>query len=131
MISQHHLSRAGSLLLLAALLVGCNSSAAPENVTPPLQVTISQPIVREVAEYDRTRSLLSKNAATREELETWQAKQLIAQADRLKAKAAVEQAELDLEFTKVTALGSGKIGRTLVDAGNLVNAGGGDTLLTT
>jgi RND family efflux transporter MFP subunit len=83
------------------------------------------------AEYERTRSLVAKNAASREELDVWTAKQVVATGDLLKADAAVEQAQLDMDFTKVTAPISGKISRTLVDVGNLVNAGGGETLLTT
>ena len=83
------------------------------------------------AEYNRTRTLLSKGASTREELETWIAKQAIAKGDALKAKAAVERAELDLNYTRITAEMKGKLSRTQVDEGNLVNAGGGETLLTT
>jgi RND family efflux transporter MFP subunit len=83
------------------------------------------------AEYNRTRVLVTKDAASREELETWIAKQAIAKADSLKAQAAVEQARLDLDFTRITAPIAGKLGRTQVDEGNLVNAGGGETLLTT
>jgi RND family efflux transporter MFP subunit len=83
------------------------------------------------AEYNRIRSLVARNAASREELDVWTGKQAVAEGDVLKAEAAVEQAQLDLDFTKVTAPVSGKISRTLVDVGNLVNAGGGETLLTT
>jgi RND family efflux transporter MFP subunit len=47
-------------------------------------------------------------------------------------KAVVEQARLDLEFTKVIAPISGRVGRALVTEGNLVQAGPtGGTLLTT
>jgi len=83
------------------------------------------------AEYERTRYLVSKNAASREELDTWTAKQVVAEAEVLKAKAAVEEAQLDLDFTKVTAPISGKMSRTQVDVGNLVNGRGSETLLTT
>ncbi len=83
------------------------------------------------AEYNRTRTLVTKDAASREELETWVAKQAIAKGESLKAQAAVEQAQLDLDFTRITAPIDGKLSRTLVDEGNLVNAGGGETLLTT
>ena len=49
------------------------------------------------------------------------------------AQAAVELAELNLEYTKVTAPVDGRISRELVTVGNLVQAGqnGGGTLLTT
>ncbi len=83
------------------------------------------------AEYDRTRRLASTGASTREELESWIAKQAMAKGDTLKAQAAVEQAQLDLDFTRITAPMGGKLSRTQVDVGNLVNAGGGETLLTT
>jgi membrane fusion protein, multidrug efflux system len=83
------------------------------------------------AEYNRVRGLVQKRAASPEELDMWTAKQALAQGDVSKAKAAVAQAKLDLEFTKVAAPIDGKISRTQVDVGNLVNAGGGETLLTT
>ncbi len=82
-------------------------------------------------EYTRTMSLLRSNAASREEADVWTGKQAVAQADRLKAQAAVAQVKLDLEFTKVLAPIDGKTSRALVTVGNLVNAGGGETLLTT
>jgi RND family efflux transporter MFP subunit len=48
------------------------------------------------------------------------------------AEAAVKAAELDLEFSRIRAPISGRIGRKLVTEGNLVSAGSQDpTLLTT
>jgi RND family efflux transporter MFP subunit len=49
------------------------------------------------------------------------------------AKAAIRQAELDLEFTRITAPIDGRIGRHLVSIGNLIADGGGNaaTLLAT
>jgi RND family efflux transporter MFP subunit len=82
-------------------------------------------------EYARTARLVRSDAASREELDVWTAKQSVAKGERLKALAAVEQAELDLNFTKVVAPIRGKISRTQVTVGNLVNASGGETLLTT
>lgn len=83
------------------------------------------------AEHNRERSLLPKGATSREEVELRLAKQEVSNGELLKAKAAVEQAQLDLDFTKITAPLDGKLSKTLVDVGNLVNAGGGETLLTT
>src|SRR5262249_49238878 len=83
------------------------------------------------SEYLRIRPLVAKGAATSEELETWVAKQAVAGADVLKAQAAIEEAQLNLGYTKVTAPINGKMSRTQVDVGNLINAGGGETLLTT
>jgi RND family efflux transporter MFP subunit len=82
-------------------------------------------------EYTRAMSLLRANAASREEADVWTGKQAVAQADRLKAEAALKQAKLDLDFTKIVAPIDGKISRAQVTLGNLVNAGGGETLLTT
>src|SRR5436305_7203737 len=82
-------------------------------------------------EYARTESLLKSRAASREELDVWEGKKGVAAAERVKADAAVEQAQLDLDFTKVTAPIQGKISRTQVTVGNLINSGGGETLLTT
>ena len=49
------------------------------------------------------------------------------------AKAALKQAQLDLDWTQVTAPIDGRVGRKLVTPGNLVNGGVGQqaTLLTT
>src|SRR5262249_35573248 len=82
------------------------------------------------AEYNRIRTLVAKQAASREDLDTSVARQATARADLLKARAAVGQAELDLNFCRITAPFAGQVGRSMVDVGNLVNPGG-ETLLTT
>ncbi|CAN5141262.1 efflux RND transporter periplasmic adaptor subunit [soil metagenome] len=82
-------------------------------------------------EYDRASLLLRSRATSREEVDIWTGKQAVAKADQLKAQASVEQAKLDLDFTKIAAPINGKMSRTLVTAGNLINASGGETLLTT
>ena len=82
-------------------------------------------------EYARSSGLARSGAASREEVDVWIGKQGVAKAERLKAQAAVDQAKLDLDFTKVVAPIGGKASRTQVTVGNLVNAGGGETLLTT
>ncbi len=83
------------------------------------------------AEYARSYSLARSNAASREEVDIWTAKQATAAAAVRQADAEIEKAQLDLDFTKVAAPINGKISRALADVGNLVNAGGGETLLTT
>jgi len=82
-------------------------------------------------EYNRTSRLAPVGAASAEDVDVAMAKVEVCKADQLKAKAAVEQATLDLGFTKVGAPIAGRTSRALVDVGNLVNAGGGETLLTT
>jgi RND family efflux transporter MFP subunit len=47
------------------------------------------------------------------------------------AKAEIEKAKLQLSYTRIKAPISGRIGRNLVDAGNLVGASGDKTLLAT
>jgi multidrug efflux system membrane fusion protein len=83
------------------------------------------------AEFDRVRVLASKGAASREEVEVWAAKRVVAQGEVAKAQAAVDRAQLDLDYTTLTTPITGKISRTQVTLGNLVNVGGGETLLTT
>jgi RND family efflux transporter MFP subunit len=82
-------------------------------------------------EYARTIRLARSNAASQEEVDVWVGKQAVAKAEQLKAQAAIDQAKLDLEFTKVTAPIRGRASRAQVTAGNLINASGGETLLTT
>jgi RND family efflux transporter MFP subunit len=81
-------------------------------------------------EYDRALTLLRSRATSREEVDVWTGKQGVAKADQLKAQASREQAQLDLDFTKIVAPIAGKTSRAQVTQGNLVNATG-ETLLTT
>jgi RND family efflux transporter MFP subunit len=83
------------------------------------------------AEYARERSLLPKGGTSREEVELRAAKQAVAQGNLAKAKAAVEEAELNLDYTQIKAPFAGRLSKTNVELGNLVNAGGAETLLTT
>jgi multidrug efflux system membrane fusion protein len=82
-------------------------------------------------EYARTAQLVKSSAVSETELQVWKAKEGTAAAEVQKALAAIAQAKLDVDFTKVVAPITGKAGRTQVTMGNLVNAGGGETLLTT
>jgi RND family efflux transporter MFP subunit len=84
-----------------------------------------------VSEYKRTMQAGRGGAASRSEMAVWQGKQSIARADRLKADAEVQRAELDLSFTKIPAPIGGKISRTQETVGNVVNYLGSNTLLTT
>jgi RND family efflux transporter MFP subunit len=75
-------------------------------------------------EYERARSLRKSNTIAQRELDR-------RTQEYQDARAAVEEAKLDLEFTRVTSPMDGRVGRRLVDRGNLVN--GSDmnaTLLT-
>ncbi len=85
----------------------------------------------ELAEQEagRARELVADRAISREEHDQRQADLAGARARVSLAEAALETAELDLEYTNVTAPVSGRAGRALVTRGNLANAD--QSLLTT
>jgi len=71
-------------------------------------------------DVERDTPLAQARAIAQSQLDTELQAKLGAQALVLAAKAAVEQAELDVEFTKVTSLVSGIAGIAHVQIGNLV-----------
>jgi len=75
-----------------------------------------------VANLARTQRLYEQNAATQQQVDVQKAEQATAEADVATAKAALRQAELNLSYTEIRAPISGRIGRHLVDIGNLVQA---------
>ncbi len=77
----------------------------------------------------RYEPLVKKNAISREEYETALSQEKAAAATVEAAKAVVQQSEIDLSYTTVTAPESGIAGRTEVYAGTLVGRGQ-STLLT-
>jgi len=85
------------------------------------------------AQLDRTTQLRKNDYATQETYDERVAQVNIATASRDAATAAVNQAELNLDYTRVTAPVSGRMGRHEVSVGNLVmgGIGGTTTLLTT
>jgi len=82
-------------------------------------------------EYERNYQLLQRKAASARDVEIWIAKKGVALAEVSQAEADIDRAKLDVDFTKIKAPITGRISRAQVTKGNLVNAGGGDTLLTT
>ncbi|MBI4863048.1 MAG: efflux RND transporter periplasmic adaptor subunit [Candidatus Riflebacteria bacterium] len=82
------------------------------------------------AEFTRYTALAAKGVATKEDADTYTSKQGTATADTLKAKAALDEAELNLAFTRIVAPISGRIGRRMVDIGNLVDASSSSPLAT-
>jgi RND family efflux transporter MFP subunit len=72
--------------------------------------------------YKRTLALIPSQAATREEAETQRGNWLVAKASIQSAEAKVREAKLIVEYTQITAPISGRIGRRLVDIGNLISA---------
>src|SRR6516162_6371393 len=85
------------------------------------------------ADFARAARMISTQAIGREEYDRIAGNRSEAAASRAAAQAAVERSRLDLGFTRVTAPVSGRISRTYVTVGNLVQAGDltGGTLLTT
>jgi RND family efflux transporter MFP subunit len=77
---------------------------------------------KSIADVERNKRLLPKGAASEKDLESSVAARDSAQAEIKAAKAKLDQANLDLEFTHVTAPISGLISRTNVTVGNLVQA---------
>lgn len=80
-------------------------------------------------EAERARRLMEGRAVSTEEYDQRQAARVGTEARLNMAEAALDTAELDLEYTRVTAPVSGRAGRALVTRGNLANAD--QSLLTT
>jgi RND family efflux transporter MFP subunit len=84
------------------------------------------------ADVARNKRLLPKGAASEKDLESSVAARDTAEAEIKASRARLEQAKLDLEFTRVTAPISGQVSRTNLTVGNLIQAGPAQTnLLTT
>ena len=85
------------------------------------------------AQLDRTAQLRKNDYATKETYDERVAQVNIAQASRDATIAAVNQAQLNLDYTRVTAPVAGRMGRHEVSVGNLIMGGitGSTTLLTT
>jgi RND family efflux transporter MFP subunit len=87
---------------------------------------------RTSAERDRATRLSAENAISTEEHDRRSSSAAEAEAQVSAVEAALRAAELNLEFTRVVAPISGRVGRAIVTEGNLVTSGPGEaTLLTT
>ena len=83
-------------------------------------------------QLERTAELRKKDLASEQAFDERAAEVKNATAARDRARAAVEEAQLNLDYTRVLAPVSGRVGRHEVSIGNLVIGGtGGTTLLTT
>ena len=81
------------------------------------------------AEQTRAVNLLAAHAISKDEFDTRTANARQSAANVEAAKAAVDSAQLNLTFTRVTAPITGRVSRAIVTTGNLVT--NGQTLLTT
>lgn len=89
-------------------------------------------IQRATSELQRAERLTTENAISHEELDRRSAFAQESAAQASAVEATLRAAELNLEFTRVTAPISGRVGRAIVTEGNLVSTGPGEaTLLTT
>ena len=80
-------------------------------------------------ELPRYQRLVAQDAATQTQVDQWQAKKDEAAAGMASAKAQIDLAELNLGYTVVRAPMDGRIGRHLIDVGNLVGGAGQPTTL--
>ena len=74
-------------------------------------------------EYGRAQKLFKQKAGAESDVVKWRVEREIASAEILRAKAKIARAELNLGYTQVTAPFTGRVGRNLVDIGNLVGEG--------
>jgi multidrug efflux system membrane fusion protein len=86
-------------------------------------------LIRTTADHRRADALLARNAIGREEYDRIQGDFAESKASIGAAKALLDMAQLNLDWTKVTAPIGGRLSRRMVDPGNLIKAD--ETLLTT
>ena len=82
-------------------------------------------------DFKRTQGLRQKNVVSPEEFDQKAASLQQAEASGRSAKAARDSAALNLDFTRITSPLAGRVSNERVTVGNLVTAGGTDTVLTT
>jgi RND family efflux transporter MFP subunit len=82
-------------------------------------------------EETRQKELKAQSAARQTDVDKAEAARKVFDAEILSAQEEVRRTELELDYAKVTAPIAGRISRAMLTAGNLVNAGGSDPLLTT
>jgi RND family efflux transporter MFP subunit len=74
-------------------------------------------------EYGRAQKLFKQKAGAEADVVKWRVEREIASAEILRAKAKIARAELNVGYTQVTSPFTGRVGRNLVDIGNLVGEG--------
>jgi RND family efflux transporter MFP subunit len=82
-------------------------------------------------EEARLRLLQTKGGASVQQVEKAEADALALEASISAGKNVIATAELDLEYSRITADIAGRVSKAEMSEGNLVNAGGSDPLLTT
>jgi multidrug efflux system membrane fusion protein len=79
----------------------------------------------------RLKDLQTKGGASMQQVEKAEADSQSLDAQISATKNKIKRAELELDYSKITADIAGRIGKAELTEGNLVNAGGSDPLLTT
>ena len=79
-------------------------------------------LAQAAAQVERYKPLVEANAVSKQEFTTLVTAQKQAEADVATAKAAVQTAQISLDYANVTAPISGRIGQSLVTEGALVSA---------
>ncbi|MGB5301014.1 MAG: efflux RND transporter periplasmic adaptor subunit [Thiogranum sp.] len=74
-------------------------------------------------EYGRAQKLFKQKAGAESDVVKWRVEREIASAEMLRAQAKIARAELNVGYTQVTSPFTGRVGRNLVDIGNLVGEG--------
>ena len=93
-------------------------------------VTVEANLAFAESDLSRAESLVSGTSITQQTIDQRVQAKRVAEASVTAQKAALAQAELDLEFTELRAPISGRIGDRRVSVGNLVTGGtGGNTTL--
>lgn len=82
------------------------------------------------SEYERQVRLLRQNATSQSDLESWLAKKNEAVANVLAQQANLETAKINYSYTHIYSPFDGRIGRHMVDIGNLVGSGSPTTIAT-
>jgi RND family efflux transporter MFP subunit len=103
--------------------------AAVENARGQLGRHQAQ-LKRAEREYQRNLTLFKQNAASEANVVKWKSEMEESRAAVISAQAALDRARLDLGYCTIRSPIDGRIGRSMVDVGNLVGAGE-KTLLTT
>ncbi len=73
-------------------------------------------------QLDRNLNLVTRNAASKTDVDNWRNQRDAAQANLLAAQAQRDLAKLNLDYTEVRAPMDGRIDRRLVDPGNFVGS---------
>lgn len=82
------------------------------------------------SEYERQKRMYKQNATSLNNVEKWAAQVEVYKAEIAKAEANAINAEINYSYTHVLAPFDGRIGRHLVDVGNLVGNGKATDLAT-